>query len=96
MKDPYRVIRMPVITEKSTRLRGDENKYIFYVNNRANKIEIKQAIEELFKVKVLDVNTIKLKGKKKRLGIYQGRRSHRKKAIVKLRQGDTIGFFEGA
>jgi len=96
MFDPYQIIRSPLITEKSTALRGEENKYTFYVSPGASKTQIKKAVEELFKVRVVKVNTSNLKGKKKRLGMYEGHRARRKKAVVTLKTGDTIRIFEGA
>ncbi len=96
MKDPYQTIRYPLITEKSTILREDKNKYTFRVDKRANKIEIKKAIEVIFPdVTVLSVNTINVRGKPKRSRINQrGRRSDWKKAIVTLRSEDTIEIYE--
>ena len=91
----YQVIQSPLVTEKSTTLRAERNQYSFFVHPRSNKIEIKKAIEELFKVKVLNVNTVKVGGKKRRLGKYQGYTSSRKKAIITLQAGDTIKVFEG-
>ncbi|MDH5173829.1 MAG: 50S ribosomal protein L23 [Elusimicrobiota bacterium] len=96
MFDPYQIIKGPVITEKSTTLRGDENKYTLFVSLRASKTEIKRAVEELFKVEVIKVNTFNLGGKKKRLGIHEGHRARRKKAVVTLKPGNTIRMFEGA
>jgi len=88
------IILKPVITERSMELIG-ENKYTFWVDRRANKVEIKKAIEELFDVKVEKVSTMNLKGKRKRMGRYEGRTPARKKAIVKLKEGDKIELFEG-
>jgi len=88
------IILKPVVTERSMELIG-ENKYTFWVDRRANKVEIKKAIEELFDVKVEKVSTMNLKGKRKRMGRYVGRTPARKKAIVKLREGDKIELFEG-
>ena len=96
MFDPYQIIKGPLVTEKSTTLRGEENKYTFYVSLRASKTEIKRAVEELFKVKVIKVNTSNLKGKKKRLGIHEGYTPRRKKAVVTLKPGATIRMLEGA
>ena len=96
MNNPYRIILSPIVTEKSTSLRGEENKHSFFVMKTANKSEIKKAIESLFKIKVIKVNTLRLKGKKKRLGIHEGYRQDRKKAVVTLKGGDTINIFEGA
>jgi len=96
MFDPYEIIKCPLVTEKSTALRGEENKYAFFVSLRASKAEIKKAVEELFKVRVIKVNTFNLKGKKKRLGIHEGYTPRRKKAVVTLKAGDTIRMLEGA
>lgn len=94
MKDPRTIILAPVITEKSLFLKEKYNQVTFWVDPSANKIEIKKAVEELFKVKVVDVQTIRVKGKPKGSFKYQGRTSIRKKAVVKLAPGQTIEFFE--
>jgi len=94
VKNPRDIIIRPLITEKSMDL-AQENKYTFVVDKNANKIEIKAAVEELFKVKVEKVNTIRVKGKMKRVGRFVGRTPEYKKAIVKLRAGDKIELFEG-
>ncbi len=88
------ILIRPLITEKATDLMKD-NKYTFVVPLTANKIEIRQAVEQVFKVKVLDVNTIRVFGKMKRMGKHEGKRPDYKKAIVKLAPGQTIEFFEG-
>ena len=86
----YEIIREPDVTEKSTRLRAF-GKYIFRVNNRANSIQIKRAIEKLYKVKVEKVNTVFVKGKTKRLRFNQeGKTADYKKAIVTLKEGQKI------
>lgn len=95
MRSPYDIIRAPLITEKSTILKERENKYAFLVDSRANKNEIKRAIEEIFKVKVLAVNTSYLRGKRKRVGKYSGKTPDVKKAILTLKEGDKIELFEG-
>lgn len=95
MWTPWDIIRKPLVTEKAMRL-VEENKYTFEVDSRANKTEIKQAIEEIFKVKVKKVQTMRVPGKLKRVGRYVGRTSERKKAIVTLEEGHRIPFFEGA
>ncbi len=95
MKDIYGVIRKPIVTEKSSLQKEESNKVTFEVDKRANKIEIKQAVQGLFNVKVLDVSVMNCQGKSKRLGRFVGRKSDWKKAIVTLRQGDKIEFFEG-
>ena len=84
------IIKAPVITEKSTRLSQEENKYEFKVDSKANKNQIKKAIETIFKVKVVDVTTINAKTKKKRVGRYTGMTNRYKKAIVKLAEGQSI------
>jgi large subunit ribosomal protein L23 len=88
------LIKRPLITEKTTILM-EENKYCFLVDPRANKTQIRMAIEEIFKVKVKDVNTYNMLGKVKRMGRYQGRRPSWKRAIVTLEEGSRIEFFEG-
>jgi large subunit ribosomal protein L23 len=92
--EPYDVLKKPLITEKSTSLL-QENKYTFEVDPRANKTEIKQAVQSIFKVKVEKVNTMRVKGKTKRVRNIPGKTSDRKKAIVTLRKGDKIEIFEG-
>lgn len=94
MKNPRNILRKPVITEKSTSLM-QENKYTFVVDPRANKVEIKQAVESLFKVKVEKVNTMTVKGRIKRVRNIPGRTPDIKKAIVTLRKGDKIEILEG-
>ncbi len=91
--DARDIIIKPLVTEKSTALM-EEGKYVFKVAKSANKIEIGKAVEEIFKVKVADVNTINVTGKMKRMGRTMGRRPSYKKAIVKLAAGETIAFFE--
>ena len=86
----HTIIKSPLITEKSTDLTGKYNKYSFAVDGRANKIEIKKAIEELFKVKALKVNTIKMRGKQRRVRFRQGKTPDWKKTVVTLREGDKI------
>lgn len=91
----YDIVRRPVITEKSMSEMADK-KYTFIVDINANKTEIKDAVEEVFKVKVDKVNTIRVLGKMKRTGKYEGRRPSYKKAIVKLtKDSKGIEFFEG-
>jgi large subunit ribosomal protein L23 len=88
------VLIRPVVTEKTTAMMQD-NKYTFIVPLKANKVEIRQAVETLFKVKVEAVNTIRVEGKVKRMGKNVGKRPDYKKAIVKLAPGERIEFFEG-
>ena len=95
MKTAYDIIIKPVITEQSMEA-TEEKKYVFQVAVDANKIEIKKAIEEIFGVKVEKVNTIRMEGKEKRMGVHVGRRANWKKAMVKLTaDSKTIEFFEG-
>lgn len=94
MKTANEIIYQAIISEKGTVLRDEQNRYVFKVHVQANKIEIKKAIETAFTVKVLDVKTINMKGKSKRLGRYEGKRSNWKKALVKLKKGDSIDIFE--
>jgi len=96
MKEPQKIIRRPLITEKSTRQKEEGGQYVFEVHRDANKIEIQSAVERLFKVKVLQVRTSNVMGKIKRLGRRYGKRPDWKKAIITLREGDRIDFFEGA
>lgn len=93
--DARDIIKRPVITEKSTELMTSENKYTFLVDLRANKTQIKSAIEEIFNVKVEKVNTVRVRGKIRRMGRYEGRRPDYKKAIVTLADGHSIEVFEG-
>lgn len=92
--DARSIIRRPIVTEKTTRLM-EKNKYCFVVDLRANKNQIKQAVEEIFKVKVLAVNTMRILGKWKRMGRSEGKRPDWKKAVVTLAPGSRIQFFEG-
>ena len=87
------MILAPVVSEKSYGL-IDNNAYTFVVHPEANKTEIRQAVETIWDVKVLSVNTINRKGKKKRFRFTEGRRADTKRAIVKLREGDKIELFE--
>jgi large subunit ribosomal protein L23 len=93
MKDVYQVIDRVLLTEKGTRLTEKENKYIFRVNPDANKLEIKRAVEQLFKVKVVSVNTMNRQGKKKRVRTaHAGKTTDWKRAVVMLAEGNTIDF----
>ncbi len=93
--DARDIIIKPIITEKSTNLMASENKYTFHVDLRANKTQIKQAVEELFKVKVRKVNTMRMTGKTRRMGRFEGKTPNWKKAVVTLEPGHTIEVFEG-
>jgi len=108
MREPQTVIKRPLLTEKSSRLRetgggaaakaeGDEyaQQVVFEVARDSNKIEIKAAVEKLFKVSVTDVRTLVVRGKVKRVGRFSGQRPAWKKAFVTLKAGDNIEFFEG-
>ena len=92
----FDVIREPKLTEKTLSLKEEVNQFAFAVNPRANKIQIKESIEKSFKVSVLKVRTMNVRGDKKRLGRHEGRKSNWKKALVTLKEGETIEFFEGA
>ena len=94
-KDPRQIVRRPLITERASQLQEDQNKYLFEVRQDANKIEIKRAMEAMFEVDVVKVNTSSVPGKMKRLGRFQGRRASWKKAIVTLAPGENITIFEG-
>lgn len=94
--DLYDIVRMPRITEKGSRLKERSNVLTFEVRRDANKIQVRKAIEGIFKVKVLDVTTVNCAGKKKRMGAREGRRSDWKKAYVTLKSGEKIDIFEGA
>ncbi|HEY8416825.1 MAG TPA: 50S ribosomal protein L23 [Limnochordales bacterium] len=89
------VLVRPLVTEKSTRLMSEENQYTFQVHPDATKVDIRRAVEELFKVKVLSVRTMWVRGKTRRFGRYVGKRPDWKKAIVKLAPGQRIEIFEG-
>jgi large subunit ribosomal protein L23 len=95
MKAYHYLIKGPIITEKTHTQREAANKLTFRVDLKANKIEIRKAIEDIFKVKVLGVNTIRVRGKKKRLGRTEGRRPDWKKAVVTLAPGEKISGYEG-
>ena len=87
------VLKKPVLTEKSMTLQAEETKYPFDVDVNANKIEIRQAVEAMFDVKVESVNVINVRPKSKRVGKYEGKTNRRRKAIVKLAEGSEIGYF---
>jgi large subunit ribosomal protein L23 len=91
----YKIIKKALITEKSTVAKDKENKYFFEVDRRANKIEIGNAVEKLFKVKVLNVAVMNMPGKKKRIGKILGEKPSWKKAVVTLAPGSRIEVFEG-
>ena len=93
---PSEVVQGPIITEKGTMVNQLGNQVVFRVHPRANKVEIRQAIESLFKVRVDKVRTSRQLGKVRRVGRHQGRRPDWKKAYVTLAEGSHIDFFEGA
>lgn len=96
MKSIHDVIVRPLImTEKGERQKEEQNKVLFEVAMKASKPEIKTAVEKLFKVGVTEVNTVVVRGKVTRMGRRMGKRPNWKKAVVTLREGDTIEFFEG-
>ncbi|BDV44264.1 50S ribosomal protein L23 [Geotalea uraniireducens] len=90
----YDVIKKPLITEKTTLQKDAGNVISFVVDRNANKIEIKSAVEQLFKVEVVEVNTANIAGKLKRVGRHYGKRSNWKKAYVTLKEGNNVDFFE--
>jgi large subunit ribosomal protein L23 len=94
VRDPRSVILKPLVTEKGSKLREVGNKYLFSVVADANKIEIKRAVQEIFNVKVRDVQTLVMHGKVKRMGAFQGKRPDWKKAVVTLEEGQSIDLFE--
>ena len=91
----YDVIKRPLITEKSTIQKESANQLTFEVDRKANRVEIKKAVEDIFKVKVAGVRTIQVMGKFKRRGRILGKRNDYKKAVVRLMPGERIEFFEG-
>jgi large subunit ribosomal protein L23 len=93
MRSLHDVIIAPVVSEKSYELL-DEGRYTFVVHASANKTEIKQAVEKVFGVKVASVNTMNRQGKRKRFGLVMGQRPRQKRAVVTLREGETIDIFE--
>ncbi len=93
--DIYQVIKEPHVTEKATLQKELANKISFKVHKRANKIEIRQAVETLFKTKVVEVSTMNVRGKRRRVGKNAGKRPDWKKAVVTLAPGENVEFFEG-
>jgi len=94
---PEHIIRRPIIlTEKATLLREKNNQVIFEVNRDANKFQIRDAVQKLFKVNVTDVNTMVMRGKDRRMGRGRGKMQNWKKAIVTLKEGESIDFFTEA
>ena len=96
MKYAHQILLRPIVTEKSMLARENHNQFVFKVAPEATKLEIANAVEKAFSVKVLEVRTVNILGKKKRRGRIMGKRADWKKAIVRLAQGDSIKYFEGA
>ena len=94
--DPRSILLAPVVSEKSYGLIAERGKYTFKVHPKAHKTQVRQAVEELFHVKVERVNVSKVKAKPKRRGLIRGTKPGWKKAVVQVREGDTIEIFEGA
>jgi large subunit ribosomal protein L23 len=94
MRTPHSIIRSHVATEKSHVMRDQQNCYVFEVDRDANKVEIRQAVEELFGVSVRKVATMNMRGKVKRLGRFVGKQSNWKKAIITLKKGEAISQLE--
>lgn len=94
MNDPRKIILHPLLTEKSIKMKEGERAIVFKVDIKANKIEIKKAIQKMFDVRVQDVRTMVVRGKVKRMGRFEGKRSNWKKAIVTLKEGETLEFLE--
>ena len=92
----YDIVKRPLITEKTSIQKEDYNQMTFEVDRKANRVEIKRAIENIFNVNVATVRTMQVKGKTKQRGRIVGKRQNWKKAIVKLMPGERIDFFEGA
>ena len=95
MRDPRQIVIRPVVTERSTAEADERGAYTFEVAKDANKIEIRQAIEKLFGVKVADVRTMNYRGKWRRMGRAVGRKPSYKKAVVTLAEGERIDVYEG-
>ncbi|UCG65062.1 MAG: 50S ribosomal protein L23 [Deltaproteobacteria bacterium] len=93
--DSYQVLKRPLVTEKGTKQKEQSNQIAFEVDRRANKILVRNAVENIFKVKVLGVKVINVKGKERRIGKNVGKKPDWKKAIVRIAPGETIEFFEG-
>lgn len=93
--DYHSIIRSPILSEKGTMMKEKDNKILLKVHIRANKVQIKKAVEKVLNVKVSAVRTMRRIGKKKRLGRFEGKRPDWKKAIVTLAPGEKVEFFEG-
>jgi large subunit ribosomal protein L23 len=95
MEQHYQILKKPLVTEKGTIMQQETNRVLFSVHPDANKIQIKNAIEKIFDVTVLSVNTVNVKGKQRRFGKSIGFTKDWKKAYALLKEGDTIELFEG-
>ena len=95
MKDARDIIIAPIISENTMDQMQEANTYTFKVAKNANKVEIRNAVEEIFSVKVVNVNTMNVRGKKRRLGFHEGKKPDWKKALVKLAEDDEIEIYEG-
>ena len=95
MIDSYQVLKRPLVTEKGTKQKEQSNQIAFEVDRLANKILVRNAVENIFKVKVLGVKVINVKGKERRIGRNVGKKPDWKKAIVRIAPGETIEFFGG-
>jgi large subunit ribosomal protein L23 len=93
--DYLQVLKAPLITEKLDAMREEQSTYAFEVDRRATKVDVREAIEKLFKVRVVEVRTAIMRGKKKRLGVRMGQQSNWKRALVKLQPGQKLDIFEG-
>ena len=94
IRNPYQVLGRALTTERSVRMREDHNRYAFQIAGDANKLDVKRAVEQAFKVHVIDVRVQNVRGKLKRMGRFAGRRPAWKKAIVKIKAGETLPLFE--
>ena len=94
--NPHNIIKSPIVTEKSNIIKDSLNKVVFAVDKGANKVQVKNAVQYLFKVKVDRVHLMNVKGKTKNFGRFHGKRPDWKKAIITLKEGEKIELFEGA
>jgi large subunit ribosomal protein L23 len=94
VRDPRSIVKRAMVSEKGSMLLEKTNTYVFEVATDSNKVEIRKAVEAIFSVNVISVRTMNMYGKSKRLGRFMGRRAAWKKAIVKLKEGQTIELFE--
>jgi len=94
--NPNSILKKPLLTEKSTILNEEHNQIVMLVDKQANKVQIKESVEKAFNVSVENVRTVNVHGKKKRLGRHLGKRADRKKAIIQLKEGDSVEYFGGA